>query len=189
MNYLYLFLVVFGINLLPAFGPPTWSILVLFRLHSHIDPIAMVLLGAMASSTGRYVLARASGLLRSKVSAKMESNLAAAKEVLNNNTKNHVIGMGLFALSPLPSAQLFEAAGLIGLRLAPITFAFFGGRLVSYTIFVVGAGTLKSNGLGEILTSNLKSPLGIAVELASLALLYLLTRINWVGMLSKRHAN
>jgi hypothetical protein len=35
LPYLALAGVVFGVNLLPAFGPPTWSLLVFFRLQSH----------------------------------------------------------------------------------------------------------------------------------------------------------
>ena len=34
MPYLALFAIVFGINLLPAFGPPTWAVLV-FTRHYH----------------------------------------------------------------------------------------------------------------------------------------------------------
>ena len=146
----------------------------------------MVLLGALSASSGRYVLAKFSYALRGRVSEKLAKNLEAAKELLNKNSKNHVIGMGLFALSPLPSAQLFEAAGLIGLRLRPISLAFFAGRLVSYSFFVTGASTLKNQGVGEILTENLKSPLGISLELISILLLYIITRINWISLLSSR---
>ena len=45
MSYLALFLLVLGVNLLPAFGPPTWSLLVYARLRWHLDPVALVLLG------------------------------------------------------------------------------------------------------------------------------------------------
>lgn len=35
-DYLLLFLIVFGVNLMPAFGPPTWTILVVYRLNTVI---------------------------------------------------------------------------------------------------------------------------------------------------------
>ncbi|MCW2691467.1 MAG: hypothetical protein JWM67_71, partial [Mycobacterium sp.] len=35
VGYLVLLAVVFGVNLLPAFGPPTWAVLVFFRLDQH----------------------------------------------------------------------------------------------------------------------------------------------------------
>lgn len=34
---------IFGVNLLPAFGPPTWAVLVFFRLNSDL-PAGLVLL-------------------------------------------------------------------------------------------------------------------------------------------------
>lgn len=36
LAYLALAGVVFGVNLMPAFAPPTWSLLVFFRLQSQI---------------------------------------------------------------------------------------------------------------------------------------------------------
>ena len=63
-DYLILFFAVLGVNLLPAFGPPTWSVLVFFRLNSTMPTWAMVLVGAVAAATGRYLLAKAFWLLR-----------------------------------------------------------------------------------------------------------------------------
>jgi hypothetical protein len=34
---------IFGNNLLPAFGPPTWVVLVFFRLNSDLPAVAFVL--------------------------------------------------------------------------------------------------------------------------------------------------
>ena len=189
MNYLLLFLAVFSFNILPAFAPPTWTILVLFRLHSHLNPVALVIVGALGSSTGRALLANATYLLRSKVSHKMIDNLEAAKAVLNKNPRSTLLGMSLFAISPLPSAQLFEAAGLISLRIFPLAIAFFCGRLVSYSFFVAGASTLKSKGLSDIFIQSLTSPVGIALEILMIAAVYGLTQINWIKILGRMNHN
>ena len=58
MEYLVLFAIVLGINLLPAFAPPTWSIIVLNGLNSDLPLPAIVITGALAAATGRYFLAR-----------------------------------------------------------------------------------------------------------------------------------
>ena len=42
MKFLAIAAVVFGVNLLPAFGPPTWAVLVFFRLHDHANPVLLV---------------------------------------------------------------------------------------------------------------------------------------------------
>jgi len=47
---------IFAINLLPAFGPPTWAVLVFFRLNSDLPAVPLVLLGAVAAASGRFVL-------------------------------------------------------------------------------------------------------------------------------------
>lgn len=186
VTYLALVAVVFAFNLLPAFAPPTWSVLVFFSLNSDISPVALVALGAISAAFGRMVLAYATGLLRSRVSAKQRTNLEAAGEFLNQRTSHHIVGLLLFAISPLPSAQLFEAAGLIGARIIPLTAAFFTGRIVSYSFYVAGSQTLKSQGLGEIALESLRSPWGIAIQILLVAGVYGITRINWVKKLEAR---
>ena len=47
MQYVFLFLIVLGVNLLPAFGPPTWTLLVFARLNLNMSPVALVVLGAI----------------------------------------------------------------------------------------------------------------------------------------------
>src|SRR5215210_2827209 len=41
---------IFGVNLLPAFGPPTWALLVFFRLNSDLAAVPLVLFGALAAA-------------------------------------------------------------------------------------------------------------------------------------------
>ncbi len=38
-SYLLVAGVVLGVNLLPAFGPPTWAVLVFFHLNMHLDVV------------------------------------------------------------------------------------------------------------------------------------------------------
>lgn len=57
MGYLVLAGVVFGLNLLPAYGPPTWAVSVFFRLQSNLAAVPVVLIGALAAAGGRLVLA------------------------------------------------------------------------------------------------------------------------------------
>ena len=181
-----MFSVVLGVNLLPAFGPPTWSVLVLFRLRSDLNPVALVIMGAAAAAAGRYVLGTLCHTLSSHFSAKRRANLAAAREVLTANRTRSVLGLLLFALSPIPSAQLFEAAGLMGIPILPLTAIFFAGRLVSYSLYVAGAGAAKHTDFGQLLVSSLTSPWGVAIQVAFLGGLVLLARVDWTGRLVRR---
>lgn len=56
-SFLLLFLIVLGINLLPAFGPPTWSIIVFYGLNSDLPIASIVIVSALAAALGRLLLA------------------------------------------------------------------------------------------------------------------------------------
>jgi uncharacterized membrane protein YdjX (TVP38/TMEM64 family) len=176
---------VFGVNLLPAFGPPTWALLIFFRLNSDLPAVPLVLLGALAAASGRLVLATVTRHFRSRFSAERRAHLQAAEEVLVGSRKKAAAGLGLFALSPVPSAQLFVAAGLLTVPLLPLTAAFFAGRLVSYSIYVAAASAAKDS-LGDVLVDVVGSPLGIALQVIFLLGLVLLLKVDWVKIARRR---
>ena len=176
---------IFGINLLPAFGPPTWAVLVFFRLNSDLPAVPLVLVGALAAASGRFVLATVTRHFRSRFSAKRRESLQAAEEFLVGSRARAATGLGLFALSPVPSAQLFVAAGLLTVPLLPLTAAFFAGRLVSYSIYVAAASAAKDS-LGDVLADAIGSPLGIALQVIMLGGLVLLVRVDWAKHLPRR---
>src|SRR5438128_3565013 len=127
-HYVVLAAVVFGVNLLPAFGPPTWAVLVFFRLTWDIPAVPLVAIGAVAAASGRFALAEGTRRVRGRLPPRRIENLTAAKEALLGGRRRAYAGLALFALSPLPSAQLFVAAGLLDVALVPLTLAFFAGR-------------------------------------------------------------
>ena len=144
-------------------------------------------MGALSAGLGRYVLATYTGLLRNRISGKVLTNLQSARKVLEEKSTRTIILVLLFMISPLPSAQLFEAAGLIGARLIPLTLAFFSGRLVTYSFYVASAAELKSRGISEMITKELTSFWAIAFQIAMIALIVLLTRINWSRFLTAKN--
>ena len=178
MQYLVLIALVFGINLLPAFGPPTWAVLVFARLNWHLNPVALVLLGAMAAVAGRYLLARGARRFKGVLTPKMRANLEDARTLLE---RKRVGALGLFAvfvISPLPSAQLFLAAGFLDLPLGILTAAFFVGRLVSYSIYV-SVATVGDQHLGNVVGRLFGSPWSIALQVLLLAAVTALPFIPW----------
>jgi len=183
-GYLLVALAVFGINLLPAFGPPTWAVLVLFSLHGDFSTPVLVLVGATAAAAGRFLLAHGTRRLRRFFPERQRKNLEVAGEALAARRGRAVAGLVLFALSPVPSAQLFEAAGLLPTaRLLPLTAAFFAGRLVSYSLYVGGSTALENTDAGQVLLSSLTSPWGAGLQVAMLVGLVLLARVDWARLL------
>jgi uncharacterized membrane protein YdjX (TVP38/TMEM64 family) len=184
VQYLALFGIVLGINLLPAFGPPTWAVLVFMRLHWHLNPVALVLLGALAAMTGRYLLARGARHFKGRLSGGVRDNLEGARTLIERKRVGAMALFGLFVVSPLPSAQLFVAAGLLDLPLVPLTLAFFLGRLVSYSIYV-SVATLADKQLGRVVGQLFGSPWSIALQVVLLVAVCLLPLVNWRRFLDR----
>ncbi len=178
MAYLALAGIVFGVNLLPAFGPPTWSLLVYARLRWHLEPVVLVVLGAASATMGRVILAGATRRLRTKFSTRYRENLAALERRLTRRRSGLVAFVTLFVISPLPSAQLFSAAGLLDVSLAPVALGFFAGRLVTYSLYVTTAVVVEQQ-LSGVLANVWGQPWWIALQLVLLVGLTLLPTVPW----------
>jgi hypothetical protein len=109
----------------------------------------------------------------------------AARDAIAGGRKRAAAGLGMFALSPLPSAQLFVAAGLVAAPLLPLTAAFFAERLVSYSIYVAVASAAKRS-LGSVISKSFTWPGGIALQVLMLAGLVALLRVDWTRILTDR---
>ena len=68
MDYLAIVGIVFVINVVPAFAPPTWAVLVLLRLETGVPSWSIVVLGAVSAALGRLTLAVMTRRLRGHLS-------------------------------------------------------------------------------------------------------------------------
>jgi uncharacterized membrane protein YdjX (TVP38/TMEM64 family) len=177
--------VVFGINLLPALGPPTWAVLVFFRFrYPEVPAPALIVAGAVAATSGRLLLALAFRGFGAKLPAKRQESLQVLGRAIGESRTGLVASFALFAIAPLPSAQLFEAAGLARIRLGHLLAAFFLGRLVSYSIYVGGASAAHQS-LSRLFSKGLFSPQAITTELIGVALLIAVVLIDWPAVIDK----
>lgn len=176
-DLLFFALVVVGCNLAPAFAPPTWSIIVLFTFNTSLPAWALVMVGAIMAATGRYGLALYTRKFSYLIKEKTRQNLLLAGQYFER--KRRALVLGLAILSPFPSAQLFEAAGLMNLPLKRLTIAFFSGRLLTYSIYAASAHRFKETDFAQTLLSGLTSPWAVAVEVVMLGCLVLLSKIDW----------
>ncbi len=184
-RYLVAVALVFAVNLLPAFGPPTWAVLAFLVLDSSLQPMVLVPLGAVASTAGRITLALVARHFRGRLAPRRRQNLEQLRTTLTANRRRAALGLGVFLLSPLPSSQLFLGAGLLDVPLPPLAAAFFVGRLASYTIYVHGAAWAREN-FGDVLLEQFRSPLGITLQLLSLVALGALLTVDWRAVLARR---
>ena len=181
-RYVEVALIVFGLNLLPAFGPPTWAVLVLCKLNWHLSAWVLVIVGVLSAGAGRYLLALATKGARNWLPKKRVDSLKVAGTYLRKHKAGSAAGLVVFAVSPLPSAQLFEAAALAEISLVPITGAFMAGRIVTYSLYLGGA-TAAEKSFGDTFRNALTSPYAIGIELAMLVAIVLLARVDWTKRL------
>ena len=173
----------FVINLLPAFGPPTWALLVFARFQwPDVPPAALIVGGALAATSGRLVLAVGTRKLSGRLSPERRANLEALGRTLSKSKTGVVASLAVFVFSPLPSAQLFMAAGLAKVPLIPLGSAFFIGRAVSYTFYVTAA-TAAEETVRRLLNYGEISPSAIVIQLAGLAALILMIKMDWIRII------
>jgi hypothetical protein len=177
--------VVFGVNLMPAFGPPTWAVLVFFRFrYSEVPAAGLIAGGALAATAGRLLLALAFRAFGTKLPPKRQESLQVLGHTLGEHRAGLLASFALFATAPLPSAQMFEAAGLARVRLRPLLAAFFLGRLVSYSLYV-GAASAAHDSLSHLFDKGLFSPEAIITQLIGVAVLIAIVFIDWPSVIDK----
>ena len=125
-----LFIVVFALNVLPAFAPPTWATMSFIGLAiPNIDVLLLALVAATAATCGRVLLARLSrALVRQRLLTEQARRNVDAIKIGIESRRAMTIGTFLgYALSPLPSNYLFIAYGLTSLPIALLALPFFIG--------------------------------------------------------------
>jgi membrane protein DedA with SNARE-associated domain len=178
-----LFIVVFGLNIIPAFAPPTWMVFsyIGFRYVS-VNVVLLALVGAAAATLGRIILAKMARIVvrRRFMSDATRENIDAIREHLESRQKL-TFGIFLFyAFTPLPSNTLFIAYGLTTMKLRLIAAPFFIGRSVSYSFWGFTASALARRITLE--STDALSYLSIyfvASQILLLSLVYVFTRVDW----------
>jgi membrane protein YqaA with SNARE-associated domain len=183
-----LFGVIFLLNVIPAFAPPTWMVFsfIGFNFPQH-DGVELAVVGALAATLGRLTLAKLSRIvIRQKfMSQEARENVDTIREKLQGRT----ITFGLFllyAFSPLPSNYLFIAYGLTAMNLKLIAVPFFLGRSVSYSFWrVASSAVARKIAMESEDTLPYLSVYFVISQVTFLALIYVFARIDWKRLLTE----
>jgi hypothetical protein len=174
--------VILLINVLPAFMPPTWSVLALFHISYHLPLLPLTIGGAAVSAGGRVVLARLSRRLGSRLPVKDRQNATTLASFVQAHPQWRDVLMFAYCLGPFPSNTLFIAAGIGRLPLRRVTVIFFISRSLGDTLWVWATAGVSRN-LGDIFSDALTSPRSIAAQIASVALIVVVCRLPWATWL------
>src|SRR5579872_1830185 len=187
---LLVFLVVYVLNVVPAFAPPTWMVFSFlgFRYPSlNLEVLALV--GAAAATLGRVSLAKLSQVvIRQKfMGPSSRRNIDAIREHLAGR---HKLTSGIFlfyAFTPFPSNYLFIAYGLTTLPLRFVAIPFLIGRAISYSLWGLTSHAVARRFFPE--SSQALSYFSVYFVLSQillLALVYAFTRVDWRALFDER---
>jgi membrane protein YqaA with SNARE-associated domain len=186
VSWLVVWLLAAGLNAVPAFMPPTWSVLAYFHLYQGLPVVPLALVGALGATTGRAILALGSRAFGERfIPRSWQANVDALVTTLQSRPALALPSLALFALGPVPSNHLFVAAGLARAPLPPILAVFGSARFVSYVLWV-SAADVADQSLRDALGSRLGGWGVIALQVAGFVLIVLAMRVDWLRLLKGR---
>jgi uncharacterized membrane protein YdjX (TVP38/TMEM64 family) len=157
-----------------------WSALVFFNFSYDLNPILLILVGIVAAVAGRAGLFELFRNFRKILPSGYLANMAKLGHYLEESKSRFFGLLALFFVSPLSSAQLFEAAALMNrMRLKPLLLAFATGRLFSYSFYVFGSSQLKSTSIGQIIEEQITSPIAILIQVLMILGVIALGNVDW----------
>jgi hypothetical protein len=178
------FALIFVINLVPALMPSSWMVMAFFYIQFDLPLLMLTIGGAIVSACGRLVLSRASAWTRRALPAASQRDLDELGAFLDE--RRHVLAPTafLYALTPLPTNNLFVAAGLAGVSIAHVVAGFLAARMIADTVFVWTTERVFDD-LQDVFEGAYGNWLGIAIQAASLTSIVLLYKLPWARWLRR----
>ena len=179
--FLIAMVVVFLINLSPGFMPSTWLVLAFFYIQFGLPLVPLAICGALVSGLGRFCLAKGSSWFTDHFMPKKKDDLQSLGEYLE---RKHGLVAGfvfVYSLLPLPTTNLFLAAGMTRVNLAYVLGGFYAARLPA-DLFWIWTTNATFQSLEEVFarSGNLIVIVLQAGALLSVGLLYFLPWGKWL---------
>ena len=181
--------IVFLINLSPAFMPSTWMVLAFFYIKFGLPLVPLALAGAIVSGLGRLCLARGSDFVTRTFFKSKERDLRSLGDLLNKKANVLPAIVFFYALTPLPTNNLFIAAGMVKADMKRVLVGFWAARIPA-DLFWIWTGNATFGSLKGVLEKG-GSLTGIVLQLGALTsvlLLYVLPWGRWLSRYLERHS-
>lgn len=183
--YILLFFLIFVINIIPAFMPPTWIVLAFLYLHFHLDFMPTVLVGVTAATSGRIVLAIfAHQILGRIIPERMLKNYKSLGLAMQKHQHMTIPIVFAYAFSPISSNTLFIIVGLSNVNIELVAFSFFVGRLFTYSFWILATSQVAKR-LEDIFSMSLTSTKALASFAVTLLIIVIIGKIDWEKHLLK----
>ena len=183
--YPVVFLAALGVDLIPVFAPPAWTVMVLLLVKFDLNPWVVLFAGVTGSALGRYIFS----LYIPKVSGKLikrrkDEELEFVGKKLGQSRWKTWTFVFLYTVTPLSTTALFTAAGMAKIHPMQTVPPFFVGKLLSDGLMILMGRHLSSNA-GDFWHS-LVSPKGIVTMVLGLVVIGGMLFIDWRILLLKK---
>ncbi len=176
-------ILIYVINVIPVFMPPTWTILAFYYINFHPPLLPTVIIGALAATLGRITLYYISkNNFRGFFSKESLGNYDALGDFFKKRQKLSIPLFLTYAFFPISSNYVYIAAGLAKVDIKILAASFFVGRLMSYSFWVT-ASHIVTTRIEDVFSSHVSNISVIIFELAGLAVVILIGKIKWKQIL------
>lgn len=186
MIYFFASIIIIIINVIPAFMPPTWTIISVIKIRWDVNLMALAIIGAISSSCGRFFLARGSHFLAPKVFQKnVVGNLRFVGKKLNGGKVKMFLVAFIWALLPIGSNPLFIAVGLSSKKIWAVLLGFFIGRVISYFSLAYAADIVYQN-IREAFVTGFFDWKKVLLNVIGATLIYLYIAVDWQELFTNK---
>ncbi len=174
--YLIVFAASFIVDLIPAFGPPAWSVMVLMQVKFDLNIWPVLFCGVSGSALGRYLLAKliVPQLSESLLRKQKNDELKFLGDKLNQEGWGSVLFVFIYTLIPIPTGPLFLVAGIARMKAWYLIPPFFIGKFISDSLMVMSghwaSEYIDANGWSEVFSWQSMGTLLIGFLLVSFVL-------------------
>jgi hypothetical protein len=184
-TWLFVFVAALLLNVVPAFMPPTWSLLAYIHLESGLPIVGLAIVGGLGAMSGRFLLAMGSRVFGTRFVPRTSlENISHLATTLESRKGLSLSMFALFSIGPIPSNHLFIAAGIARIRLLFPLIAFGVVRTLSYVIWVTLTDT-AARSLRDVLSPSLGGWIGAVAQIGGFALLIVIFRTDWARIVQR----
>lgn len=183
MWYLAVFLSALAVDLIPVLAPPAWTLMVFFMVKFELNPWAVLVLGVVGSTIGRYLFSLyVPGIADRLIQQHKRDELEFVGRRLSLRLWQSWTFVFLYTLTPLSTSALFTAAALARVPARRTVPPFFFGKLVSDAIMIfTGRYALE-----KLATDHLVSLKGITIAVLGGLIVGALLFVDWRMLLERK---
>jgi membrane protein YqaA with SNARE-associated domain len=174
---------IYIINVIPVFMPPTWTILAFYYINFHPPLLPTVIIGALSATLGRVTLYYISkNYFRRFFSKDSLSNYDALGSFFKGKQKLSIPLFLMYAFFPISSNYVYVAAGLAKIDIKILAGSFLIGRLISYLFWITTSHIVVTR-MDVIFSKHISNIGFILLEVIGLIIVVLIGKIKWKKIL------